>query len=97
MGRAFVWTRLVLPDGVAGPTVHRAGWLSRHVAEAIAEDALRSGRGTRLEVTVAPDASDDEIAGVEERFAWLGALGVLVRVTRDEQPDAERFYPGRAA
>ena len=97
MGRAFVWTRLVPPEGAAGATVQRAGWLTRYVAEAIAEDALRAGRGVRLEVTVAPDASDAELTGVRERFAWLGGLGVLVRVGRDEQPDAERFYPGRAA
>ena|SRR2546422_7334605 len=97
MGRAFIWTRLVPPDGAARATVHRAGWLSRYVAEAIAEDALRAGRGARLEVRVAPDASDTELAGVQEGFAWLRSLGVLVHVGRDEQPDAERFYPSPAA
>jgi hypothetical protein len=97
MGRAFIWTRLVPPEGAAGTTVQRAGWFSRYVAEAIAEDALRAGRGARLEVTVAPDASDAELTGVREGFAWLAGLGVLVRVGRDEQPDAERFYPSRAA
>ncbi len=92
-----MWTRLVPPEGATRATVHRAGWLTSHLAEAIAEDALRAGTGARLDVTVAPDASDTELARVQERFGSLAVLGVRVRVGRDEQPGARRFYPSSAA
>jgi hypothetical protein len=91
-----VWTSLVPPEGAPRATVQRAGWLTPVLAETIAEDALRAGTGARLDVTVAPDASDAELARVQERFGALAVLGVRVRVGRDEQPGAQRFYPGPA-
>jgi len=53
--------------------------------ERIAEDALRSGPGARLEVSVPPDLSDAELAGFRDQLAWLDDRRIQVRVWRDRQ------------
>src|SRR5207237_5463203 len=79
---AFVWTRVVPPRGRGGGGVDRAEWLTPYTAAAIAGDALHAGRGARLEMMVAPGASDSVIGRLRREFAWLGSRGVEVSVYR---------------
>ena len=79
----LVWARVVPPRGAAGGDLQRVGWLTPYTAETIAEDALRAGRGTRLEVSVPSTVSDGQLALLQDQFAWLGERGVEVSVRRD--------------
>jgi len=79
--------RVVPRDGIRG-ALERAGWLTPYTAETIAEDALRAGRGARLEVTVAADTSDGGLARVRAQFAWLGGRGIGVYIDRNRPPGA---------
>jgi acyl carrier protein len=76
--------RVVSSRGETGGEIQRAGVLTPYTAETIAEDALRAGRGARLEVAVPPDTSDAALAELQHEFAWLGARGVQVSVRRDQ-------------
>ena len=90
-GPALVWARVVPPQGELGPkNLQRVGWLTPYTAETIAEDALRAGRGARLEVTVPPSVNDAGLASLQDQFAWLGDKGVLVSVRRDHHLGAGR-------
>src|SRR5262245_25681822 len=80
---AYVWAR-VLPQRPDGVDLQRAGWLTPYTAETIAEDALRAGRGTRLEVTLPSGASDATVAQLQDDFAWLAGHGVQVSVRRQQ-------------
>jgi len=80
---ALVWARVSSTKGPTGADIQRAGWLTPYTAETIAEDALRAGRGARLEVTVRSDASDATLDDLREEFGWLGDRGVEVTVRRD--------------
>jgi hypothetical protein len=71
-------------DLAASAEIQRAGLLTPYTAETIAEDALRAGRGARLELAVPPDVSDAGLAALQDEFAWLGARGVQVSIRRDE-------------
>jgi len=64
--------------------VYRSDWLTPYTAETIAEDALRAGRGARLDVSVAANAA--AVARVQEHFARLANRGVQVSVRRDDHP-----------
>jgi acyl carrier protein len=77
-----VWASLLLPQGVSGGTLERVGRLTAYTAETIAEDAHLAGPGARLEIVVAPEASDAELAGVYGPFAHLAGQGVQVNVRR---------------
>ena len=72
-----VWTRLVSSGG----DLVRADVLTPYVAETLAEDALRAGRGARLEVDVG-GASDDAIARLRQELSWLARHGIDVSVAR---------------
>ena len=67
--------------------------------ETIAEDALHSGRGTRLEMTVPSGLTDAAVAQLQEDFAWLGDHGVQVSVRRQHHagPLGARSRPHAAA
>ena len=79
----YVWVRVLSPRcGAAG--LLRAEWLTPYTAETIAEDALRAGRGTRLEITVPSSLSDAAIVQLRADFAWLGEYGVQVGVARQQ-------------
>src|SRR6184192_2979041 len=86
------WARVVSSRGEAGGEIQRAGLLTPYTAETIAEDALRAGRGARLEVAVPPDVSDAGLVALQDEFAWLGARGVQVSVRRDQHlgPSGQR-------
>jgi len=95
---AYVWAR-VLPHGHDAGQLQRAGWLTPYTAETIAEDALHSGRGTRLEMTVPSGLTDAAVAQLQEDFAWLGDHGVQVSVRRQHHagPLGARSRPHAAA
>ena len=95
---ARVWARVVSPRPSGGEIQH-GGWLTPYTAETIAEDALRAGRGARLEVAVPSTLSDDGLAQLQDEFAWLGERGVQVSVRRDHHlgPIAQRVRPHAAA
>jgi acyl carrier protein len=86
---ALIRARVVPPNGDAS-TLERAVGLTPYEAQEIAEDALRAGRGARLDVTMPATASDASLARVQEEFAWLGPRGIQVTVHRDYQPGAPR-------
>ena len=81
----MVWS-CVVPAGIAtGSGLRRADVLTPYAAEEIADDALRAGRGARLEVTVPAATTDAGLAWVQDQFAWLDERGVHVTVHRDHQ------------
>jgi acyl carrier protein len=80
-----IWARITPPGGGSAGTLERTGWLSPYSAETVAEDALRAGRGARLEVTVAASTTAG-FARVQQQFAGLGKRGVQVIVRRDDDP-----------
>jgi acyl carrier protein len=92
-----VWARVLSPCSSA--EIHRAVWLTPYTAETIAQDALRAGRGARLEVAVPATLSDDGLAQLQDDFAWLGDRGVHVSVRRDHHlgPMAQPARPHAAA
>jgi acyl carrier protein len=81
-----MWARVVPPAGESAGTLERAGWLTPYAAETIAEDAVRAGHGTRLEVTVAAGTDDIGFARVRHHFTWLRERDVRVTVRRDDPP-----------
>jgi acyl carrier protein len=93
-----VWARVVSPRAPGGD-IQRAGWLTPYTAETIAEDAIRAGRGARLEVAVPSSLSDERLAQLQDEFSWLGSRGVQVSVRRDQHlgPIGQRIRPHAAA
>jgi acyl carrier protein len=74
-----VWARITPGVGRPGGTSKRTGWLTPYTAETIAEDAVRAGRGSRLNVTVAGSVTGG-LARVRHQFARLARRGVQVTV-----------------
>lgn len=74
-----IWARIVPGAGRPGGTVERTAWLTPYVAETIAEDAVRAGRGSRLELTVAGSLAGG-LARVRDQFARLGRQGIRVSI-----------------
>jgi acyl carrier protein len=95
----LVWARVSGPPGRSHGDLQRAGWLTPYTAEEIAEDAVRAGRGARLEVMVSPEVSDAILARLQSEFSWLGDRGVQVSVRRDHHrgPFAQGLPPHAAA
>src|SRR5882724_3661388 len=82
---SLVWS-LVVPAGAETTAgLRRADLLTPYAAEEIADDALRAGRGARLDVTVPAATTDAGLAWVLDQFAWLDQRGVHVTVHRDRQ------------
>jgi acyl carrier protein len=96
---ALVWACIHPAAGEPPTHLQRAGWLTPYSAETLGEDALRAGRGARLELSVPASASDAELAHLRDRFAWLLRRGVEVTVRRDHQldPAGQRTRPHAAA
>jgi len=93
---AMVWSRVVPAAAENGSSLLRADLLTPYATEEIADDALRAGRGARLEVTVPAVTTDAGLAWVHDLFAWLDKRGVQVTVNRDHQ-SAGRQRPDAAA
>jgi hypothetical protein len=89
---ALARARVVPPARRPGGTIDRANWLTPYDREEIAADALRAGRGARLELTVATPGSD-VLAAVRRAFGWLTARGVRV----DVRPLGGSFVATRCA
>jgi len=86
-GPARFWVRIVPATGESSGTLERTGWLTPYTAETIAEDAVRAGRGARLELTVA-ESTTEGLVRVKRQFARLGKRGVQVIVRRDDRAAA---------
>jgi acyl carrier protein len=94
---SVVWSRVIPAGEGTNRNLERAGALTPYAAQEIAEDALRAGRGARLEVSVPPGTNDAGVAWVQNQFAWLGNRGVNVVVHRDYQAVAQRPTSPHAA
>lgn len=81
---ALVWAKVVPSEQHAGGDLQRTGWLTPYTAEEIVEDALRAGRGARLELSVPSSTTDVGLARLQHQFAWLGDRGVQVTVRREQ-------------
>ena len=81
--------RALVVSARGGGHLVRTGPLTPYDAEVIGEDALHAGPGARLDLTVSAKASEVSCVQVCERFAWLGNLGVTVRVQRCRGPWVE--------
>lgn len=79
-----VSVRIVPLAAESSGSFERTGWLTPYAAETIAEDALRAGWGTRLEVTIAASTAAG-VARVQQQFAGLGERGIQV-IVRDDGP-----------
>lgn len=73
---------VVVSGGGERREMRRAAWLTPYETESIAADALRAGRGARLELTVA-QATTAELARIEGCFAWLTERGIELSVGRE--------------
>jgi len=82
----LVWTRLVSAPGRPGGEVRRAARLTPYIAQTIVEDALRGGRGTRLEMTVVSRVSVAGMARLRDQFSWLADRGIDVTVHHGRGP-----------
>ena len=83
----------VIPADVRTEALTRSGALDSHAIAGIISDALRLGRGARVEIRVAAATSDD-VAALEHRLAGLVRRGVPVRV-RHCDPEARQEEPAR--
>ena len=81
-----VRARLISPHG----ELLRAELLTPYVTETIVDQALRAGREARLEITVAEDASDVQLAHVRAEFAWLAEQGPVVAIGRAQRSESRR-------
>ena len=81
---------VVTPDGKtsqrSGPV--RTEWLTPYDIETIAEDAMRAGRGARLDVVVPIEASAAAEVEVAERFARLRGRGLELAIHRSDDVEA---------
>ena len=77
----------------------RAGPLTPYLVQTISEDAVATGRPSRLHVTVCADTSDRLLATVREAFAGLDGRGVRVRIhrRRDRALEGDRSSPRHTA
>ena len=82
----LVWTRLVSAPGRPGGEVRRVAQLTPYVAETIVEDALRGGRGARLELTVVSRVGEAGLAHLRDQFSWLADRGIDVTVHHGRGP-----------
>jgi hypothetical protein len=80
LARVFVRARVSIATQPFAGTLERLCALTPYAAELIVDDALRAGRGSRLEVLVAASEGDEAVTRVRARFASLGARGVKVVV-----------------
>jgi hypothetical protein len=84
--------RIVSPAGESSGALERTGWLTPYIAETIADDALRAGPGSHVELSVATDATGS-LVRTQRQFARLGARDVLVTMRDDDRPAARAVHP----
>jgi hypothetical protein len=81
-------------DGTRG-LLCRAGWLTPYIAELVAADALRAGRGAKLEVLVPAAAPDAAVSVLRSQLGHLAERGVRVRIARDARIGPPASAAGR--
>src|SRR5690349_21424289 len=59
-------------------SIERSGFLTSYAIEGILEDALWMGRGTRVEVRLAPHALPDDVGWLRARLAGLAQRDIDV-------------------
>jgi acyl carrier protein len=79
-----IWARLVSAHGER----MRADVLTPYVAELIADEVLRAGHGSQLELSVPANTPEAEVRKLRTHFAWLRERGITVTV--GHHPRAER-------
>ncbi len=82
----LVWTRLVSAPGRPGGEVRRVAQLTPYIAQTIVEDALRRGRGARLELTVVSRVGGAGLEQLRDQFSWLADRGIWVTVHHGRGP-----------
>lgn len=98
-GRAVIaFASHVIAPGNADAAVTRSGALDSRALAGIISDAIRLGRGARVEIRVTA-ATKDDVADIERRLAGLVRRGVPVRVRHVEHhvPRAEPLRRPRVA
>ena len=78
------------------PGLVRTEWLTPYDIETIAEDALRAGRGARLDVVLPVEAGAAETLEVEERFARLRGRGLGLTIHRADDTEMSPAQHRRA-
>jgi hypothetical protein len=86
LARVFVRARVSITAQPFAGTLERLCALTPYAAELIADDALRAGRGSRLELFIAASEDDEAVTRVRARFASLGAHGIKVIVRSQHSP-----------
>lgn len=89
LATVFVRARVSVAERPFAGTLERLCALTPYAAELIADDALRAGRGSHLEVMVAAADGEEAVTRVRARFASLRARGVNV-VVRGQRGAAQR-------
>ena len=77
----FLWAR-VIPAAAREGDLRRAGPFTPYARELILEDALRAGRGARLELTLPAATDDATLATVHEWFGRLVERGIELSIRR---------------
>jgi acyl carrier protein len=81
-----VRARIMPAAGTGRAGLERTELLTPYMIEAIGEDTLRAGAGAQLQLTLPATCDDTAVHKVRERFAWLGARQIEVRVSRARVP-----------
>ena len=68
--------------GARGGDLRRAGPFTPYTRELVVEDALRAGRGARLELTLPAATDDATLATVHEWFGRLVERGIELSIRR---------------
>jgi acyl carrier protein len=63
--------------------IERVDKLTPYAMEILIEDAMRAGRGARLELAMPADTQDVQLAVIRDRLARLEGRGVVVVIRRD--------------
>jgi acyl carrier protein len=77
----FLWAR-VIPAAAREGDLRRAGPFTPYARELIVEDALRAGRGARLELTLPAATDDATLATIHEWFGRLVECGIELSIRR---------------
>jgi hypothetical protein len=77
-----VRARITPRPGSRHGSLERTELLTPYAIQSIGEDSLRAGPGSELHLTLPPTCDDAAVHRVSERFAWLGARQIEVRVAR---------------
>jgi acyl carrier protein len=81
----FFRARITSVDGPPGSSLDRSGRLTPYMLQELAEDALRAGRGARLELAVPAGTEEAELLRLRRHLHRLDGRGVTVDVRRDRE------------